>query len=137
MEKEVPKVQARKHTLRPRGYETIYILSNPMLNLKTNYYESVRFSHRSHDCFTGGNCSICHYRTSYDEEDRIGVSISELHKDMDINLGAPCTSCHGDMKDIVLEACDKCHLGSFQLAKGTLGRKSILRKTLFFKIWVF
>lgn len=108
-EKQPPKIEARTHTMRPRGYQTIYYLSNAILNSKTDYYEPVRFSHRSHDNFVAGNCLFCHHRTSYDLSDRVGFSIDELHKEMDLKLGAPCSSCHKDMEGIVIEACDKCH----------------------------
>lgn len=107
--KEPPKIKARDHIMRPKGYQTIYYLSNSILNSKTDYYEPVRFSHRSHDNFLNGNCAVCHHRISFDESDRVGLSLEEFHRDMDIKLGAPCSSCHKDMNEIVIEACDKCH----------------------------
>lgn len=108
-EKKPPTIKARAHIMRPRGYRTIYYLSNDILNSKTDYYGPVRFSHRSHDNFLNGNCAVCHHRISFDESDRIGLSLEEFHRDMDINLGAPCSTCHKNMEEIVIEACDKCH----------------------------
>ncbi len=81
-EKEIPKIQPRTHIMRPKGYQTIYYLSNSILNSKTDYYEPVRFSHRSHDNYLNGNCAVCHHRISFDESDRVEISLEEFHRDM-------------------------------------------------------
>jgi octaheme c-type cytochrome (tetrathionate reductase family) len=69
----------------------------------------VRFSHRLHDSFTGGDCGVCHHRVTFDEEDRFGVGLQELHSMMEIRLGGACSSCHGDFADNTPHGCAHCH----------------------------
>ncbi len=102
--------EAIAHILRPRGYQTAYLMESPVINTaSSNFYGPVRFSHRSHDSFTGGDCGVCHHRFSFDDEDRVGVDLSELHAMMDIRLGGPCSSCHGDLEDNTPQSCGHCH----------------------------
>jgi len=93
------------HWGRPEKYRTMYILNSATLNAKTNNFESVRFSHRTHDNFVGGDCSVCHHRISWDEEDRVGVNLSDFHMEMDIWIGGACTNCHDVMADKEIQKC--------------------------------
>ena len=102
-------LEAVAHALRPRGYQTAYLIESPVVNTTSDFYGPVRFSHRSHDSFTGGDCSICHHRVSFDASDRVGEDLGELHDMMDIRLGRPCTSCHGDFEDNSPQSCGRCH----------------------------
>jgi octaheme c-type cytochrome (tetrathionate reductase family) len=103
----VATVPAVTHELRPRGYRTAYMLDHPALN-ETDDYEPVRFSHRSHDAFTGGDCAACHHRVGFDD-DRVGTDLAELHSMMDIRLGPACSSCHGNLDENSPQACSGCH----------------------------
>ncbi len=97
------------HLFRPEGYANLYMLDNEILNTATDFYEPVRFTHRTHDVVTDGNCGVCHHRFSMDEEDRIGENVKEFHKEFDVRIAnAPCASCH-DMEDIYVQKCSTCH----------------------------
>ncbi len=94
---------------RPGKYSNLYVMNNPLLNSITDYYEPVKFTHRTHDVTTGGNCALCHHRFSYDESDRIGEDVVKFHEEMvEVQLGGACESCH-DMNDITINSCDSCH----------------------------
>jgi len=97
------------HAGRPQGYQTFYFMDNPGLNAVTNDYEPVRFSHRSHDNAYRGNCAVCHHRYTKDKNDRVGVDLTALHREMDIRLGPACTSCHTDMDQNRPGRCVQCH----------------------------
>jgi len=107
---EPPAIEASEHMLRPEGYKNLYMLNNEILNSKTDFYESVRFTHRTHDVATGGNCGLCHHRISFDEEDRVGMDVQAFHsEDIEVRLGnTPCGSCH-DMNEITIQKCSSCH----------------------------
>ncbi len=97
------------HLFRPEGYANLYMLDNEILNTATDFYEPVRFTHRTHDVVTDGNCGVCHHRFSMSEEDRIGENVKEFHMDFDVRIAnAPCGSCH-DMEDIYVQKCSTCH----------------------------
>lgn len=97
------------HLFRPEGYANLYMLDNEILNTATDFYEPVRFTHRTHDVVTEGNCGVCHHRFSMDEEDRIGEDVKEFHMDFEVRIAnAPCGSCH-DMEDIYVQKCSTCH----------------------------
>jgi octaheme c-type cytochrome (tetrathionate reductase family) len=107
--REVPKVDVVHHDLRPSGYQTLYILNSPLLNRKVNDYELVRFSHRSHDNATRGNCAVCHHRMSFDKGDRVGIELKEMHNGFGVTLGAACITCHKSMDMSSPQRCDQCH----------------------------
>jgi octaheme c-type cytochrome (tetrathionate reductase family) len=97
------------HLFRPEGYANLYMLDNEILNTATDFYEPARFTHRTHDVVTDGNCGVCHHRFSMDEEDRIGEDVKEFHMEFDVRIAnAPCGSCH-DMEDIYVQKCSTCH----------------------------
>ncbi|HPR62935.1 MAG TPA: Ni/Fe-hydrogenase cytochrome b subunit [Thermoanaerobaculia bacterium] len=97
-----------QHAFRPEGYKNLYILNNDLLNSKTDFYEPVKFTHRSHDAYTDGDCGVCHHRFSFDESDRVGEDIKELHESFDVTLSGPCSGCH-DMSSISILKCATCH----------------------------
>jgi octaheme c-type cytochrome (tetrathionate reductase family) len=104
-------VEARQGTspLRPDRYRRVYRLSNPILNAASDDYEPVAFAHRIHDELAGGDCGVCHHRYSWDEDDRVGEDIAELHDSIDVPIGGPCSSCHEDMADNPPQSCARCH----------------------------
>ena len=99
----------RGHTGRPAAYRNFVWLENPALNQVADYYEPVRFSHRSHDVATGGDCGTCHHRVSWDADDRTGLDLAVLHQDVDVLLGGACTGCHGDLGATTFQPCADCH----------------------------
>jgi Ni/Fe-hydrogenase subunit HybB-like protein len=100
---------ANPSPLRPEQYRRVYMLSNPTLNAASDDYEPVPFAHRIHDELTGGDCGVCHHRYAWDEDDRVGEDIVELHASIDIALGGPCAACHDDMADNPPQSCARCH----------------------------
>lgn len=109
VKKEPVEITPSSHLFRPEGYANLYMLDNAVLNTATDFYEPVRFTHRTHDLVTNGNCGVCHHRFSIDDEDRTGMSVKEFHQELDIRIaGAPCASCH-DMEDIYTQKCSTCH----------------------------
>jgi len=102
-------VEPVRHTGRPGDYQTAFLIKTPLLTLSDDFFGPVRFSHRSHDNFTGGNCALCHHRIGMGEDDREGMDIEEMHAMMDLRLGPPCATCHGDLEDIDLGRCGDCH----------------------------
>lgn len=95
--------------LRPERYRRVYVMANPALNAASDDYEPVAFAHRIHDNLTGGDCGVCHHRYSWDEEDRVGEDIGELHESIEVPIGGPCASCHEDMADNPPQSCARCH----------------------------
>jgi octaheme c-type cytochrome (tetrathionate reductase family) len=102
-------VAAASYPQRPMAYRNFYLLDNPILNDSTDDYEPVAFAHRIHDEITAGDCGVCHHRYSWDDDDRIGEDLDDLHAMMDIVLSGPCQSCHEDMADNPPQACGRCH----------------------------
>jgi octaheme c-type cytochrome (tetrathionate reductase family) len=98
-----------RHAGRPNDYRNMYELQHPFLNAGTNDYEPVRFSHRSHDVSTGGDCSACHHRIAMGDDDRTGVELKSLHAEIGVRIGGPCSSCHEDLAEKTLNRCDQCH----------------------------
>lgn len=99
---------ASSHALRPEGYKNVYLLNSPLLNESTDYYEPVRFSHRTHDVYTDGDCRVCHHRQGMTDEDRIGEDIAQMHLGIDVRIGGACSSCH-DMTEKRPQSCRRCH----------------------------
>ncbi len=97
------------YPLRPDRYRRVYVLSNPMLNAASDDYEPVAFSHRIHDELNGGDCGVCHHRYSWDDDDRVGEDIVELHESIDVPIGGACSGCHEDMADNPPQSCARCH----------------------------
>jgi octaheme c-type cytochrome (tetrathionate reductase family) len=100
---------AGEYPLRPDTYRKRYLLSNPMLNTASDDYEPVAFAHRIHDELTGGDCGVCHHRYSWDEDDRVGEGIAELHESIEVPIGGPCADCHADMTENPPQSCTRCH----------------------------
>ncbi|MBN2358291.1 MAG: Ni/Fe-hydrogenase cytochrome b subunit [Deltaproteobacteria bacterium] len=94
---------------RPRDYRTFFFLNDPGLNAAIDDYQPVRFSHRSHDNASRGNCAACHHRHARDGEDRIGIDLVDLHRDLEIHLGPACSACHGDAEQNRPLSCGHCH----------------------------
>ncbi len=105
---ELDQISSREHSGRPEGYQNLYLLNNKLLNSNVNYYEPARFTHRTHDVATEGNCAVCHHRFSFSEDDRIGISVREFHEEYDIRAVGACDSCH-DMETITISKCSSCH----------------------------
>ncbi len=103
-----PAGNAATHEFRPAGYRNYYVLNSELLNSRSGYFEPVRFSHRTHDVNTGGDCSVCHHRVASDKNDRVGEDIKEMHLNIDVRLGGACSSCH-DMTEKAPTACAQCH----------------------------
>ncbi|MGD8394813.1 MAG: Ni/Fe-hydrogenase cytochrome b subunit [Candidatus Eiseniibacteriota bacterium] len=101
--------EARRHTARPGDYRNVYFLEGPALNAEVDFYQEVRFSHRSHDVATGGDCAVCHHRHADDPEDRVGTELVDLHAEMEIHLGGACTGCHDDLDALAFRRCLTCH----------------------------
>jgi len=102
---------ASSHANRPESYRNLYVLNYPLLNERTDFYEPVKFTHRTHDVVTQGNCGVCHHRFSFDEEDRVGMDIEAFHvENLDERIdGIACGACH-DMNEITIQKCSSCHL---------------------------
>lgn len=110
--KQAPeKLASESRDSRPEGYKTLYVLNSDTLNTRTNFYEPVKFSHRAHDIFAKGDCSICHHRFSFEDGDRVGEEVQAFHLSyFDARIsGAACSSCH-DMNQISVQKCSHCHL---------------------------
>ncbi|MEI7902021.1 MAG: Ni/Fe-hydrogenase cytochrome b subunit [bacterium] len=103
-----PVKKAAAHVFRPAGYRNFYVLNSGLLNNRGDYFEPVRFSHRTHDVNTGGDCSVCHHRVAAGPDDRVGDDIKTMHLDGDVRIGGACSSCH-DMTKKVPTACGQCH----------------------------
>ncbi|MEI7437878.1 MAG: Ni/Fe-hydrogenase cytochrome b subunit, partial [bacterium] len=102
------KEKAASHVFRPADYRNYYILNNDLLNSRGDYFEPVRFSHRSHDVNSGGDCGVCHHRVASGKDDRIGEDIKTMHLGIDVRIGGACSSCH-DMTLKAPTACGQCH----------------------------
>jgi octaheme c-type cytochrome (tetrathionate reductase family) len=100
---------AFKHESRPLEYRNLYMLNNHSLNSGTDYYEPVRFSHRTHDVGAGSDCSVCHHRVSADPGDRIGEDLKEMHASIEVRIGGACSDCHADLKEKRFQKCSACH----------------------------
>ncbi len=96
------------HPDRPEGYRRVYMLNASVLNARTDFYEPARFTHISHDEWTGGDCSVCHHRVSYSEDDRVGDDLREFHAAFDVKIGGACAQCH-DMESLTIQRCSACH----------------------------
>jgi len=103
---------ASTHQFRPEKYRNFYLMSSPLLNSGTSYYEPVRFSHRSHDNYVGGNCAVCHHRVSDSKDDRVGQDLKELHASIEVRLGGACINCHEDLNEKTFQKCGHCHVKS-------------------------
>lgn len=97
------------HAGRPSGYRNLYMLSHPFLNARNDDYEPVRFSHRSHDVNTGGDCSVCHHRVAMGDDDRVGQDLRQMHREIEVRIGGACSSCHADLEQKTFHRCDHCH----------------------------
>lgn len=104
--------QSYSHQGRPEKYLNFYVINSPLLNTRTDYYEPVVFSHRSHDVDTGSDCSACHHRMSDDPSDRVGMDLKTMHKEIEVRIGGACSNCHEDMEDKVMQKCSACHVAS-------------------------
>jgi len=101
------------HPGRPDAYRNLYILANPTLNRPGDFYEPVRFTHRTHDVNTDSNCAICHHRYALSESDRIGQDLGTMHDDIGVRIvGASCLSCHEDLTQKPMQKCSQCHAAS-------------------------
>lgn len=100
---------AFKHDSRPLEYRNLYLLNNPIFNSGTNYYEPVRFSHRTHDVGAGSDCSVCHHRVSAGPDDRVGEDLKEMHASIEVRIGGACADCHADLKEKRFQKCSDCH----------------------------
>lgn len=103
-----PQEKAASHVFRPAGYRNYYVLNSSLLNSRSDYFEPVRFSHRTHDVNTGGDCSVCHHRVASGKDDRVGEDIKTMHLNGDVRIGGACSSCH-DMTKKAPTACGQCH----------------------------
>ncbi len=99
---------AASHAFRPEGYKNVYLLSSPLVNDKSDSYEPVRFSHRSHDVNTGGDCGVCHHRFAMSKDDKIGEDITKMHLGIEVRIGGACSSCH-NMTEKKPQSCHECH----------------------------
>ena len=101
------------HSARPEAYRNLYVLDSPELNRKTDYYEPVRFTHRTHEVNSDSNCAICHHRYAMDPEDRIGEDLNKMHEGIEVRIqGASCLSCHEDLTEKEFRKCSQCHFES-------------------------
>lgn len=100
--------EATTHVFRPLNYKNYYVLNSELLNSRSDYFGPVRFSHRTHDVNTGGDCSVCHHRVASSKDDRVGDDIKTMHLGGDVRIGGACSSCH-DMTQKVPTACGQCH----------------------------
>jgi Ni/Fe-hydrogenase subunit HybB-like protein len=99
----------RGHPGRPAAYRNFVWLQSAELNQVADYYEPVRFSHRSHDVAAGGDCGVCHHRVSFAAEDRTGQDLAQMHQEMDVLLGGACSNCHEDLGTTTFQPCADCH----------------------------
>lgn len=106
---EPSSLESFPHAGRPIGYKNMYVLQSAALNKKTDFFEPVRFSHRTHDVNTGSECSICHHRQSAGGDDRVGEDLKAMHASIDVRIGGPCASCHEDMTQKPQQRCSECH----------------------------
>ncbi len=104
-----PHPQSSPHAGRPGDYRNFYHLETADLNRGTDLYETVRFTHRTHDVNTGGDCGVCHHRVGYGDDDRIGEDLRELHEGIEVRIGGACASCHADLADKTFQSCRNCH----------------------------
>ena len=95
----------RRYPQRPAAYRNFYQLNSSLLGSRSDDYEPVGFSHRIHDELDGGDCGVCHHRYASEANDRVGVDIRELHAQMDVKLGGPCSACHQDMENNPPQSC--------------------------------
>ncbi len=79
-------------TLSATEIPTVLMLSSPVVNERTDDYESARFMHKAHAARVNGQCSTCHHRTPTKEGDRIGVPTKPGPKGK--WTVAACRSCH-------------------------------------------
>ena len=101
------------HAERPEAYRNLYMMNNQALNVRNDQYEPVRFTHRTHDVNSNGNCATCHHRNAASPTDRIGEDIAGMHAAIDVRINAtPCISCHKDMKERQQQKCSQCHTSS-------------------------
>jgi octaheme c-type cytochrome (tetrathionate reductase family) len=105
---------AFRHAGRPESYSNLYFLSSPVLNAKTDYYEPVRFTHRTHDVNADSDCSVCHHRYALGDDDRVGQDLKTMHEEMmEVRItGASCLSCHEDLTEKPQQKCSHCHIDS-------------------------
>ena len=104
---------AFRHAGRPEAYSNLYVLSSPILNAKTDFYEPVRFTHRTHDVNSDSDCSVCHHRYALSAEDRVGRDLKAMHEEIEIRItGASCLSCHEDLTEKPQQKCSQCHIDS-------------------------
>ena len=102
-----------RHAERPEAYRSLYVLNSSALNDRTDDYEPVRFTHRTHDVNSGGNCSVCHHRSASGPEDRVGQDVFEMHAEIEVRIaGAACVSCHKDLTEKKYQKCSQCHASS-------------------------
>ena len=102
-----------RHAERPDAYRNLYVLNSAVLNERIDYYEPVRFTHRTHDVNTDSNCSICHHRFAMGPDDRVGEDVNKIHESIEIRIaGASCTSCHQDLNEKKFQKCSQCHSAS-------------------------
>ncbi len=101
------------HAGRPEAYRSLYVLNSPVLNGRIDYYEPVRFTHRTHDVNTGSNCAVCHHRVAAGPDDRVGQDMAKMHEDIEVRIaGASCVSCHRDLTEKTFQKCSQCHAAS-------------------------
>jgi octaheme c-type cytochrome (tetrathionate reductase family) len=104
---------AFRHAERPEAYRSLYVLNSPALNARVNYYEPVRFTHRTHDVNSGSNCAVCHHRYASGPDDRIGQDVAKMHEEIEVRIaGASCLSCHKDLTQKQYQKCSQCHAAS-------------------------
>jgi octaheme c-type cytochrome (tetrathionate reductase family) len=104
---------AFKHAERPEAYRSLYVLNSTALNARIDYYEPVKFTHRTHDVNNGGDCAVCHHRFASGPQDRIGEDINALHDAIEVRAaGASCASCHTDLTEKKFQKCSQCHAAS-------------------------
>jgi len=107
---------AFKHAERPDAYRSLYVLNNGSLNARIDYYEPVKFTHRTHDVNSGSNCAVCHHRFASGPEDRVGEDLQKLHEAIEVRIaGASCVSCHADLTEKKFQKCSQCHGASNEL----------------------
>lgn len=99
---------AFSHAFRPAAYKNFYILGSELLNSRSDYFEPVRFSHRTHDVNTGGDCGVCHHRVAMGDDDRAGEDLKSMHLGIEVRIGGACSSCH-DLTEKKPNACAQCH----------------------------
>jgi octaheme c-type cytochrome (tetrathionate reductase family) len=104
---------AFRHAERPDAYRNLYVLNSAVLNAKIDYYEPVKFTHRTHDVNSDSNCAICHHRFASGPEDRVGQDMTKMHDEIEVRItGASCLSCHADLTEKKFQKCSQCHSAS-------------------------